>query len=46
MFEELYPGRELPRFRWLDVHGRPGRDDFGLDSDFVLVVSERALEAL
>lgn len=45
-FEELYPGRELPPFRWLDVHGAPGRDDFGLESDARLVVSTAALEAL
>lgn len=39
-FEELYPGRELPPFRWLDVHGKPGHDDFGLDSSSRLIVSE------
>jgi hypothetical protein len=45
-FEELYPDRELPEFRWLDVTGTPRQDDFGVDDDGVLVVSERALEVL
>lgn len=45
-FEELYPGRELPKFLWLKVVGSPGRDDFGVTPDLRLVVSERALAVL
>jgi hypothetical protein len=42
-FQELYPGCKLPRFRWMQVHGRAGADDFGLAKIPYLVVSERAL---
>src|SRR5882762_5476579 len=28
-FDDFYPGRQLPRFVWLQVTGRAGRDDFG-----------------
>jgi hypothetical protein len=45
-FEELYPGRELPEFRWLQANGRPGVDDLGVSADHRLVASERVLEAL
>ncbi len=45
-FQELYPNRQLPKFVWLKVEGKPGRDDFGVASDGRLVVSERALEFL
>ncbi len=45
-FDELYPGRSLPRFVWLQVVGKPGVDDFGLAADHRLVVSERALNVL
>jgi hypothetical protein len=46
MFEQLYPGRALPVFRWMKVHGQPGIDDFGLRPDASLVVSESALSVL
>jgi hypothetical protein len=45
-FRELYPERELPRFLWLKVVGKVGKDDFGLDEQHRLVVSERALQVL
>lgn len=45
-FDELYPGRELPPFAWLKVHGQAGRDDFGLAADQRLVVSEQAYAVL
>jgi hypothetical protein len=45
-FDELYPGRQLPKFFWLKVNGNAGRDDFGVSKDYRLVVSERALECL
>jgi len=45
-FNAMYPGRVLPKFRWLQVQGVAGSDDFGLASDHRLVVSEKALEKL
>jgi len=45
-FEELYPGKELPKFRWLKVIGDAGQDDFGVADDCRLVISEKALETL
>ena len=44
-FEEMYPGRKLPEFRWLRVDKRPGRD-FSVSSDHCLVVSDAALALL
>ncbi|HEY6259210.1 MAG TPA: hypothetical protein VIY51_25815, partial [Xanthobacteraceae bacterium] len=46
VFEEIYPGRRLPRFAWLQVVGRPGQDDFGIAANRRLVMSERALDLL
>jgi len=45
-FDAMFPGRVLPKFRWLQVQGVAGSDDFGLASDHRLVVSEKALEKL
>ena len=45
-FDELYPGRQLPKFIWLQITGRAGRDDFGLAADLRLVLSERTLDIL
>jgi hypothetical protein len=45
-FLELYPGRDLPEFRWLDVHGKALVDDFGLEAPARLIVSEHALTCL
>ncbi len=45
-FKQLYPDRQLPTFVWLKIEGTPGRDDFGVTSDLMLVVSESALEVL
>jgi hypothetical protein len=45
-FEELYPGRVLPKFVWLKVDGTAGQDDFGIAPGLRLVVSERAFELL
>ena len=44
--EELYPGVKLPKFVWLQVSGKAGKDDFGLSSDHCLVVSQRILDLL
>jgi len=42
---EFDPDLELPTFRWLQLVGVAGLDDFGLDGA-CLVVSERALRVL
>jgi hypothetical protein len=45
-FRELYPDRQLPQFAWLGITGKAGVDDFGMDEDGRLVVSERAFGTL
>jgi hypothetical protein len=45
-FREFHPDLQLPRFVWLQVTGRAGRDDFGLAADHRMVISERALDVL
>lgn len=45
-FDKAHSDRTLPLFRWLSVEGVAGSDDFGLDEDGTLVVSERALASL
>jgi hypothetical protein len=42
---EFEPELVLPAFRWMQVHGHGGKDDFGL-AKLVLVVSQRALDLL
>jgi hypothetical protein len=43
---ELRPDWAPPSIEWLQVHGAPERDDFGLTTDARLIVSARALEVL
>jgi hypothetical protein len=45
-FDEMYPGRSLPEFLWMKVHGRAGVDDFGMSADHRLVASQRAVDTL
>jgi len=45
-FQELYPGRTLPEFRWLKMTGKDRDADFWLTPDFRLEVSSRALNVL
>lgn len=45
-FREMYPAREIPRFRWLKVQGEAGNHDFGIAADLRVVVSEQALDVL
>ncbi|MEM6689202.1 MAG: hypothetical protein AAF664_07245 [Planctomycetota bacterium] len=45
-FEELYPDRTLPEFRWLQVTGTACSDDFGISDEHLLVVSASALEVI
>lgn len=42
-FDELQPNIDLPKFYWFKVTGVVGVNDFGIASDYRLVVSERAL---
>ncbi|TIV24700.1 MAG: hypothetical protein E5V74_01315 [Mesorhizobium sp.] len=43
-FHELQPGQHLPEFVWLKVDGRAGHDDFGIASNYDLVISQRVLD--
>ena len=43
-FRELHPDTKLPRFVWLQVVGRAGRDDFGLADNIRLVISDALIE--
>lgn len=40
------PDTDVPDFRWLEVTGRPGEEDLGLDERARLVVTQRGLDAL
>ncbi len=46
VFEDLYPGRDLPQFYWLKPKGLPTIDDVALSEKNVLVLSKKAIEAL
>ena len=39
-FSELYRQKKLPEFRWLQINGQAGIDDFGNTPDGRLIVSE------
>jgi hypothetical protein len=43
---DMYGDRPLPAFSWLKITGRPGKDDFGLSSSRLLIVSERIMTLL
>jgi hypothetical protein len=45
-FKELHPSEEVPGFAWLKIFGKAGKDDFGVEAEGRLVVSERALKSL
>ena len=45
-FEDWHPNFDLPPFSWLRITGCAGKDDFGLSSGGILVVSERILSLL
>lgn len=45
-FRESYPDKQLPQFVWLGIIGKAGVEDFGVDVDGRLVVSERAFGTL
>lgn len=45
-FEGFQQDVALPEFRWIQVKGIAGKNDFGLDGSHLLVVSERALSVL
>ena len=45
-FRGFHPNMKLPKFVWLQITGRAGRDDFGLARKIRLVISERALDVL
>jgi hypothetical protein len=46
-FDEMYPGRQLPRFRWLKITTtEPNETDFRLTQDARLELSDAALALL
>ena len=45
-FEDIYPGRVLPEFHWLNVSGHDPSADFRLTDDARLEVSDRAWDLL
>lgn len=45
-FRELYPNREIGRWRWLRPVGVPGHDDIAATKSARMVASERALRIL
>jgi hypothetical protein len=45
-WDELYPGRALPKCYWAKIDGIVGQDDFGVAPDLRLVVSDRVIETL
>jgi hypothetical protein len=45
-FEEDFPGREIPPFTELVIDGTVGLDDFAINSDSDLVLSQKALDIL
>lgn len=45
-FKEQHPSKVVPSFTWLKITGCASKDDFGVEADGRLVVSERALELI
>ena len=45
-FDELYPGRNLPDFSWLQVKGKARLDDIGITEDGRLVLSSQTMKLL
>ena len=45
-FRDTHPEIDLPHFKWLDITGEAGIDDFGVADDGCLVVSHLALDAI
>lgn len=45
-FHEIFTNIKLPEFHWLKITGIVGIDDFGLSSDYRLVISSKVFEIL
>ncbi|MDH5731157.1 MAG: hypothetical protein OEZ58_19405 [Gammaproteobacteria bacterium] len=45
-FEEFYPNTELPKFKWLQINGIINKNDFAINTELRLVVSEAAFKVL
>lgn len=46
IFNEIFPGRNLPNFYWLKINGKCGYDDLGIAKDHRLVISEKVKKIL
>jgi len=45
-FNELYPGKSLPEFKWIQIDGLPDKNDFAINTQNRLVISEAAYKVL
>ena len=45
-YDEFFPGKILPVFKWMKVVGVCGKDDFGIGKNLGLVISEKAYNIL
>jgi len=45
-FKQMHPKTILPRFSWMKIFGKVGKDDFGISDNFKLVISEKAYNLL
>ncbi len=46
VFKELYPNTALPKFKWLKITGSVNKDDFAINKELRLVVSDSAFDLL
>jgi len=45
-YNELFPNKTLPEFKWMKIIGVCGKDDFGIGKNLRLVISEKAYNIL
>ena len=45
-YQQIHPGSTLPKFRWLQITGTPEEDDFWIENDQSLAVSDQAWRLL
>ncbi len=44
LFLGIYPNRKLPEFFWLQIEGKPGRDDFGIGHDLSRLLKKSLIQ--
>jgi hypothetical protein len=45
-FDEVYPNKQLPTFYWAKINGQLEKNDFAIDDENCLVISELAFRIL